>query len=526
MKNKFVIILMLVLSVSAQGQGSLSVMPHHLHYFDNFNRTRIVRVQNMAMNAITIDSIAYDQNVYTIRLNNYPEFPVNLPAGNQFTFEVVQSNYYFLTESDSSSIITIFNDSDDPTIEIGVHQHTFRWGQKGIISGTVSDSLGAIDSASIYFFYDQTLLIDSTKTDAAGNYTIEIPTGNYYVAAYREGYYMQFAYDKDSPLGADVVAVEHNQNTDVDFTLEEEIETELDLDGTITDLEAAALKKTIVVVRKGIHTPTKIESGAEDDVNRSYTTITNNNGFYKVNNVKYSGSYYVQAFAPLTIPGYYNSQKSPSVFWQDADSIDLKGTLNNIDIVLQRDSSYGAGVVEGSVLSNVSSQPVNDALVYVKSESNNKVYSYNLTSSEGRYRIPVLPYGTYRLIAQKIGVENSLSSPFEITTTQDTLTGIDLTLIVTSLEDENQPLSFRLEQNYPNPFNPSTNLEFSLNESSKVKLTIYNMLGEEVTTLLNDYLEKGNYHITFTAGNLSSGVYLYELQTNENKIVKKMNLIK
>ena len=526
MRNKLLIYLCLTISIIAQPQGSLSVMPRNLHYFDNFTRTRIVRVQNTAASTVTIDSIAYNQNVYTIRLNDYPSYPVTLQSGSQFTFEVIQYNYYYLTESDSSSIITIYNNSEEPEIHIETHQHNYRWGQKGTISGVIQDSVGVIDEATLYFFYDQNLLIDSVKTDVTGNYLIQVPTGNYFVAAYKDGYYMKFAYDKDSPLGADLITVEHNQNTNLDFTLEKEVETELDLDGTITDVEAATLKKTIVIVRTGIHTPTKISAGSEDDVNRSYTVLTNNNGFYKVNNIKLPGTYYIQAFAPLTIPGYYNAQELPSVFWQDADSINLSNSMSNIDIVLERDSSYGAGLVEGSVFSNDSNQPIDDAFVYVQSEMSSKIYAYNLTASDGSYSISVLPYGTYKLIAQKIGVENSYSSTFEITTIQDTLTGINLALIVTSLQNEEKQLTFKLQQNYPNPFNPSTNLDFSLNKPSRVKLTIYNVLGEEVTTLLNGYLEKGNYHITFDAGSLTSGIYLYELQTDKNKIVKKMNLIR
>jgi len=526
MVRKLLIILWLTLNVSAQMQSSLIVMPRNLHFWNNFDRSKIVRVQNNFVNTVEIDSIVFNPGIYTIRLNNFHDFPISLQPGSQFTFEVVQYNYFYLTDSDSLSTINIYNNSETPVIDVVAHQHNYRHGMKGIVSGNVEDSLGVINGASIYFFYNQNLLIDSTKTDDAGNYSISVPTGDYFVAANKDGYYMKFAFDNDSPLGADLITVENNQNVNLDFTLEAEVKTDLDVGGIISDVEAALLKKTIVVVRKGTHTPTKIIAGSEDDLNRSYATMTNTDGSYKISNVKYPGDYYVQAFAPLTIPGYYNSQKTPSVLWQDADSISLSNVQNNIDIVLERDSSYGEGFVEGSVLSNSLNQPVKDALVYVKSEVNNKFYAYNLTSSTGKYSIPVLPYGTYQLVAQKIGAANSISSPFEITTTQDSLTDINLTMVVTSLDKEEQPLTFCLEQNYPNPFNPSTNLEFSLKDASKVKLTIYNILGEEVTTLLNNYLEKGNYHITFNAGNLSSGIYFYELKTGQNKIVKKMNLIR
>ncbi len=63
----------------------------------------------------------------------------------------------------------------------------------------------------------------------------------------------------------------------------------------------------------------------------------------------------------------------------------------------------------------------------------------------------------------------------------------------------NIPLVFNLYQNYPNPFNPSTTIKYSMPESSKVKLTLFNLLGEEVTTLVNEEKTAGNYSVEFNA---------------------------
>jgi len=88
------------------------------------------------------------------------------------------------------------------------------------------------------------------------------------------------------------------------------------------------------------------------------------------------------------------------------------------------------------------------------------------------------------------------------------------------------PNNFSLEQNYPNPFNPSTTIEFSIAKSEHVTLSIYNVLGELVETLINENLEAGKYKINFSGNNLTSGMYIYRLETSSNAISKKMMLIK
>jgi len=86
---------------------------------------------------------------------------------------------------------------------------------------------------------------------------------------------------------------------------------------------------------------------------------------------------------------------------------------------------------------------------------------------------------------------------------------------------------FDLSQNYPNPFNPSTEIEFSLPEDvSNVKLLIYNALGEKVAELVNTALTAGKYQYQWNAKNVATGMYIYELRTDEFVAVKKMVLMK
>jgi hypothetical protein len=98
---------------------------------------------------------------------------------------------------------------------------------------------------------------------------------------------------------------------------------------------------------------------------------------------------------------------------------------------------------------------------------------------------------------------------------------------VTSTKPEPEiPTKFALHQNYPNPFNPSTTISYDLPVRSRVKLSIYNILGQEVATLVNDEQEPGRYDVKFDASGLPSGVYFYTLQTPYFTKTNKMVLVK
>ena len=100
--------------------------------------------------------------------------------------------------------------------------------------------------------------------------------------------------------------------------------------------------------------------------------------------------------------------------------------------------------------------------------------------------------------------------------------------IVTTVEDlnDNLPLQFQLYQNYPNPFNPTTIINYQLPVGSHVTLKVYDLLGREVATIVNEEKPAGSYEINFNANNLSSGIYFYKLQAGTFAETKKMILIK
>ncbi len=88
------------------------------------------------------------------------------------------------------------------------------------------------------------------------------------------------------------------------------------------------------------------------------------------------------------------------------------------------------------------------------------------------------------------------------------------------------PVTFRLYPNYPNPFNPLTEISYSVPVKSRVLLTIYNVLGEKVTTLVNEVKNAGTFIVEFDAAELSSGIYFYRLETEHHKSTKRMLLLR
>jgi CubicO group peptidase (beta-lactamase class C family) len=99
--------------------------------------------------------------------------------------------------------------------------------------------------------------------------------------------------------------------------------------------------------------------------------------------------------------------------------------------------------------------------------------------------------------------------------------------IITNVETDNPNYNFTLEQNYPNPFNPETIIKFTINNPGFVKLSVYNVLGEEIALLVNEYKNTGSYSYTFNSKtlNLSGGVYFYKLTLGNLSTTKKMILL-
>ena len=128
-------------------------------------------------------------------------------------------------------------------------------------------------------------------------------------------------------------------------------------------------------------------------------------------------------------------------------------------------------------------------------------------------------WGVYMLPSGKI-IASDRQTGLYVLKTNFPLTGVSNE--VSNIVPEN----YTLEQNFPNPFNPSTNLEFGIPELGYVSLKVYNASGKEVSTLVNEVKQPGNYSVKFNGANLTSGIYFYTIKAGEFSSTKKMLLIK
>ena len=99
--------------------------------------------------------------------------------------------------------------------------------------------------------------------------------------------------------------------------------------------------------------------------------------------------------------------------------------------------------------------------------------------------------------------------------------------LITSIEQQTSiPKNIFLYQNYPNPFNPNTTISYQIPKASNVFIKVYDYLGREVTSIDEGLKQPGLYEINFNAKNLSSGIYIYKLETENYSISKKMIVLK
>jgi hypothetical protein len=118
----------------------------------------------------------------------------------------------------------------------------------------------------------------------------------------------------------------------------------------------------------------------------------------------------------------------------------------------------------------------------------------------------------------------------ELQRNSDTMAAIGNSLIVTSIDQPGTagtlPHEYRLDQNYPNPFNPTTVIKYQTPTNNHVTLAVFDVLGREVATLVDEFEGAGFKSVQFNAGGLSSGVYYYRLQAGSYAETKKLLLLK
>jgi hypothetical protein len=160
----------------------------------------------------------------------------------------------------------------------------------------------------------------------------------------------------------------------------------------------------------------------------------------------------------------------------------------------------------------LNNQGLKDAYVYVKQEG--VFIDYGITNSSGSYRVASMIQGAYDIVVNRMGYCSANSAIIFPPKGVDTLNFRLCRVSIGNEKDpEKIPQGYRLYQNYPNPFNAGTRIGFDIPSGVNVTLVIYDLLGREITRLLdNDFKPAGSYSVQLDAANFSSGVYFYRIE--------------
>ncbi|HEX7356940.1 MAG TPA: T9SS type A sorting domain-containing protein [Ignavibacteriaceae bacterium] len=528
-KQYLIIFAIIGLSLNMFAQPSLDIEPRRVTFENIFNRYDYTNLINKGNQVLRIDSLSLTKSFYIIDFENAQQLPLFINPDDTVKVNITLTNFYNITVSDTTDTIWVYSNDPESPRDLRIKIDFFD-DDYGSCSGIITDEiLTPIPNSKIYFFYYGIYLFDSTFTDISGNYTKQLPKGDYTVAAEKEGYRVMFSGNTPDPYFAQSVALDSGQAAVVDIQLPPVDNSGYSISGTVIDsVYGNPINKGIVIVRKGTHTPTLLKQNALISDSSVYAGFVKPDGSYNIV-VEDSTYYFVQAYSSYYLPTYYNTQNSASVFWQNADSVFINQTVTNRNLYLERDSSYGGGGAYGYIsVPFLDGRSYDGITILAKSLANNQLYSYNFGKDDGRFYLNNLPYGTYQLVAQKIGFPNAVSNQFVISALNPVQNDLSIQFTLTDVVNEDQiiPSEIRLYPNYPNPFNPSTKISYSINSNQFVSIIIYDVLGKEIETLVHEEKPTGIYEFDWNAENLTSGVYFYQLRAGNFVETRKMILLK
>ncbi len=405
------------------------------------------------------------------------------------------------------------------------------------ISGTVTSRLSGlpIEGAHLAFvsynFFTNLYQAYEATTNENGNYTINgvtmLEEDSLVGFCYTDSlFFAQFYDGKATYLTADPIVYHMNEDvTGIDFALDSiDTDNAYAISGFVQDEDGNPVKTGEVT---------------------AYTTATSvgvitakidTTGHYAFDPVFPQGStVYLVAWGGF---GYLPSIYDGALTWDEADAIIIEDhDVDNINFTLKETAPARAplakidGKVEISTLSKTGSASAYDGdIVYVRPEGTSDWTAYDYVNSDGTFELPVETNGTYEV---KITTPDP-NDEEPIQTVEVTDLEGEVTLTATAISDPGDDLivkSPKLYNAYPNPFNPSTTIRVDMAKTGQASLIIYNVIGQKVKTLFNGNLPQGTQKFVWNGTDdsgkqVASGLYFYQLKTNNTKITKAVMFLK
>ncbi len=365
-------------------------------------------------------------------------------------------------------------------------------------------------------------------TDSLGMYHARVIAGKDYVAlAAKRGYLPEYFDQKSDPTEADILHLSAD-TSGIDFSLAVNPDLQNSVSGHVVDSTGTGVPSRIVlfpVTREGRRWGARFAH-------------TDSLGAYTLEHVR-TGNYFVLAI-PFSdyAPAFYKAGAFGVRHWKNADTVGVSGAVSGIDIGVVPVTSDGFAHISGRIHS-ADGTPVDGVSVFAL-ESDNSVGGYTFTDASGSYALDGISSGTIEIIAARDGYNESRQS-IEVSPGVVSLPGVNLTLAPSQLAGAGGgpplPARFELRQNYPNPFNPTTSISFDVPVESHVTLTVYNLLGQQVSTLFSADVPAGTRNVVWhgddeNGAKVSSGLYFYKIKaesldgTATFNQVRKMILLK
>ncbi len=401
------------------------------------------------------------------------------------------------------------------------------------LSGVVKDSLGNPVKSFItvhsleYNAYHKRFFY--TATDDSGRYSVNVLGGDtvvVYARSMDRQFFPQYYNGKTSFLTADRIGIS-GDTSNINFILAHKPVYNNGISGSVQNSDSIGVESIVMAIRLGVNDNIK----DMDDWRRKYSAESDSNGNYSFVHML-PGTYILLAMPEGDYqPTFYRADGTQTMKWKEADSVivDTSGVISNINFVVMDEPDSGAATVAGHVQDN-SGNPLAGALVFAN-DANQQTFSFGVTDMNGNYTISGLVPGSYSVNSDSYGYSSAQSSTVSVDYSTAYSTSASFTLTpesVTAVKDQQPNIisGFKLNQNYPNPFNPTTIISYQIPSDSKVVLKVYNILGDEVATLVNGNKAAGSYSVQFNASNLASGVYFYQIKAGNFVDTKKLVLLK
>jgi hypothetical protein len=362
-------------------------------------------------------------------------------------------------------------------------------------------------------------------TDSLGRYSARVIANNRYIAmASKETYLPEYFNNKPTADLADIIVLTNRDTSGISFSLAVRPIPNNSVSGVVRDSLGTLVPSRITLIPGQRNLRTRY--GHTDSL-----------GAYTIAGVE-AGKYFVLA-SPFSNYGHalYKAGAYGVRRIADADTVNVLGNITGINVGVRRINSGGLTLVSGRIrttgnaaIAGVRVTAVDDA---------GELLGVGVTDATGTYAIDAVASGVVTVIADRDGY-NAGETIIVITNTF-TMNNVNITLTpegTTSVSGSGvAPEAFSLNQNYPNPFNPSTTISFQLPTTSRVNLQVFNLLGQQVVTLVNGDIAAGTQSIVWNGLDnsgraVASGMYFYKLNATsavggkEFSSIRKMLLLK